>query len=100
MSPYTPQSRPERLIAAGRVVLAAASLFAVWLDPSEPARFAGLAYSLLALYLGYAAVVAVVLPRLSAGAVARQRLITHVLDLGFFSLFIYFTAGLDGPAVK
>lgn len=96
-SPYTPQSRPERLIAAGRVVLAAASLFAVWLDPSEPARHAGLAYSLLALYLAYAAAVAALLPRLSAAAVGRQRLVTHVLDLAFFTLFIYFTAGPSSP---
>jgi signal transduction histidine kinase len=94
---YTPQSRPERLIAAGRVVLAGASLFAVWLDPSEPVRHAGLAYSLLALYLGYAALVAVVLPRLAARELARQRLVTHVLDLSFFSLFVYFTAGPASP---
>jgi signal transduction histidine kinase len=94
---YTPQSRPERLIAAGRVVLATASLFAVWLDPSEPVRYAGLAYSLLVLYLGYAATVAVVLPRLAARALASQRLVTHVVDLAFFSLFVYFTAGPASP---
>jgi len=38
---YSPHSRAERLIAAGRVVLAASSLFAVWLDPSEPSKYAG-----------------------------------------------------------
>jgi signal transduction histidine kinase len=96
-APYVPQSRPERLIAAGRVVLAAASLFAVWLDPSEPVRHAALAYLLLVLYLGYAAIVAVVLPRLGDAALVRQRLATHVVDLAFFSLFVYFTAGPGSP---
>ncbi len=50
---YSPQSRAERLIAGGRVVLAVSSLFAVWLDPSEPAKYAGIAYSLLVSYVVY-----------------------------------------------
>jgi hypothetical protein len=32
------KARVERPIAAVRVVLASASLFAIWLDPAEPAR--------------------------------------------------------------
>jgi DNA-binding NarL/FixJ family response regulator len=55
---YSPQSRAERLIAAGRVVLAVSSLFAVWLDPAEPAKYADVAYSLLAAYVVYAAAIA------------------------------------------
>ena len=44
-----PSSRmqAERTIAAGRVALAASSLFAVWIDPAEPARFAQATYGLL-----------------------------------------------------
>jgi hypothetical protein len=34
---FSPQSRTERLIGAGRVVLAVSSLFAIWLDPLQPA---------------------------------------------------------------
>lgn len=93
---YSPQSRAERLIAAGRVVLAASSLFAVWLDPSEPAKYAQIAYSLLVAYVVYSLVIAAVVFRSDAPP-NRQRLITHAFDLVFFSLFIYFTAGPASP---
>ena len=46
-SRYSPRLRPERLIAAGRIVLAVFSLFAVWLDIDEPVRFAPIAYGVL-----------------------------------------------------
>lgn len=93
---YSPQSRAERLIAAGRVVLAASSLFAVWLDPSEPAKYASIAYSLLVAYVGYAALIALLVWRADAPR-ERQGVLTHVVDLVFFSLFIYFTAGPASP---
>jgi signal transduction histidine kinase len=93
---YSPQSRAERLIAGGRVVLAASSLFAVWLDPSEPSKFAGIAYSLLVSYVVYALLIAALVWRSDAPS-NRQRLITHCFDLVFFSLFIYFTAGPASP---
>jgi signal transduction histidine kinase len=93
---YSPTSRQERLIGAGRVVLAASSLLAVWLDPSEPAKYAETAYGLLAAYLGYAVVVALTVAR-SGGVPPVLRLATHAVDLVFFSLFIYFTSGPASP---
>lgn len=93
---YAPRLRPERLIAAGRVVLAVSSLFAIWLDPSEPAKYAGIAYSVLIAYVIYAAVVA----SLVWGAEALQnrwQVVSHSFDLLFFSLFIYFTEGTASP---
>ena len=93
---YSPQSRAERLIAAGRVVLAASSLFAVWLDPTEPAKYAQVAYSLLVFYVLYSAVIAAVVFR-SDPPPNRQRLFTQVFDLSFFSLFLYLTAGPASP---
>ncbi len=93
---YSPQSRAERLIAGGRVVLAASSLFAVWLDPSEPAKYARIAYSLLVFYVVYSIAIAVLAWRSDAPS-DRQRLTTHCFDLVFFSLFIYFTAGPASP---
>lgn len=93
---YSPQSRAERLIAGGRVVLAASSLFAVWLDPSEPSKYAGIAYSLLVSYVVYALLIAALVWRSDAPS-NRQRLVTHCFDLVFFSLFIYFTAGPASP---
>jgi signal transduction histidine kinase len=93
---YLPQTRAERLIASGRVVLAASSLFAVWLDPSEPTKYAQIAYSLLVLYVLYSLVIAALVWR-SGVPSNRHRLVTHAFDLAFFSLFIYFTAGTASP---
>jgi signal transduction histidine kinase len=93
---YSPQSRAERFIAAGRVVLATSSLFAVWLDPTEPAKFARVAYSLLVAYVVYSSFIALLVWR-SDDPAGRQRAVTHAVDLAFFSLFIYFTAGPASP---
>ncbi len=90
-SPW-PRLRPERLIAAGRVVVAVFSLFAVWLDPTEPSRQVGATYGLLAAYVVYAGVVAAVVWR-REGVSARWPVVTHAADLGFFSLFMFFTTG-------
>jgi signal transduction histidine kinase len=46
-----PTTRDERLLARARVLLSAASLVAIYLDPTEPSRFASVAYGLLLLYL-------------------------------------------------
>lgn len=92
----SPQQSAERLIAGGRVALAASALFAVWLDPSEPAKYAAMAYGLLVAYNVYSLAIAAFawrrrpLPR-------RQGLVTHVFDLAFFSSFIFFTAGPSSP---
>ncbi len=93
---YSPTSRRERLIGVGRIVLAASSLLAVFLDPSEPAKYADIAYGLLVAYLAYAAVVAVVVSRAEAISPSWPRA-THAVDLAFFSLFIYFTSGPASP---
>jgi hypothetical protein len=87
---YAQRMRPERLIAAGRVVLAVSSLFAVWLDPDEPIRYATVAYGVLLAYVVYAVTVATLLWRVEA--VPRLwPVVTHAADLACFSLFIFFT---------
>lgn len=88
--------RPERLIAAGRVTLASFSLFAVWLDPTEPARFANLAYGLLIGYVVYAMLVALYAWRVETLARSWPT-ISQIIDLAFFSLFIFFTSGPGSP---
>lgn len=93
---YSPQSRAERLIAAGRVVLAAFSLLAIWLDPSEPTKYANTAYALLSVYVAYAVGVALLM-WCSEAPLGRQVVITHAFDLAVFSLFMYFTEGPTSP---
>ena len=86
-----PSSRmqAERTIAAGRVALAASSLFAVWLDPAEPAHFAQTTYELLFVYLAYALLLAVGTWRWGGGT--RLPIVTHVVDIVVFSVIQYFT---------
>jgi signal transduction histidine kinase len=79
----------ERTISAGRVALAASSLFAVWLDPAEPANFAQTTYELLFVYLAYALLLAVGTWRWGGGT--RLPIVTHVVDIVVFSVIQYFT---------
>src|SRR5690349_11380875 len=95
----SPESRAERLIASGRVVLAAASALGVWFDPSEPARHPRLAYGLLAGYVVYSLAVAALVWRGSGAGSERQRRATQAVDLAFFSLMLFFTAGTTNPFI-
>jgi signal transduction histidine kinase len=95
-APYLRQSRAERLIAGGRVTLSVFSLLAVWLDPTEPSRYASTAYSLLAGYVVYSAVIAVLASR-SYGFLLKVRLPTHAVDLGVAALVMFFTEGPTSP---
>jgi signal transduction histidine kinase len=95
MSLQSPQqSRIERLIAITRVGMAIAALVASWLDPSQPARYAWVAYGSLTCYVVYALALAL-LAWQAVGSLPRLRLTTHVLDLTFFSILLYLT---EGPA--
>jgi signal transduction histidine kinase len=96
--PFSPRRRAERLIAAGRVVLAASSLAALWRDPSEPAKYAQIAYALLAGYLAYALILAILRWRRPPSR-GIQELFEHCFDLIFFSIFMYFTSGPASPFI-
>jgi signal transduction histidine kinase len=93
---YAPRIRAERLIASGRVVLAAFSLLAVWLDPSTPAQHAQTTYFLLLAYVGYALLVALVV-WLTHVPLVRLGFVTHVVDLLVFSVLTYLTQGPTSP---
>src|SRR4030042_1376760 len=90
------QGRGERLISAGRVILAAFSLFAIWLDPAEPARHAVTTYSLLAGYLLYAIVLALTAWYADLNW-ARPAPVIHALDLLIFAVFMFLTTGPASP---
>jgi signal transduction histidine kinase len=85
------RARAERTIAATRVLIAAFSLYAVWLDPTQPARFAELTYLLHIGCIAYAlALAAIMWNRPSTGWLP---IATHVIDIVVFSVFQYFTQG-------
>ena len=93
---YTPQARAERLIAAGRLVLALSCLAAIYLEPSTPAKYQQATYGLLLVYTAYASVMALVAWRAAVPS-SRWRLISHSIDLVLFSLFVYLTEGPASP---
>jgi hypothetical protein len=91
----TSRVRAERAIAAARVVLGISSLFAVWLDPAEPAHFVQLTYALHALYVGYSLAVAAYVWSVAPGGVLP--IATHAADIVAFSVFQYLTLGPSSP---
>jgi signal transduction histidine kinase len=93
---FITQSRTERIIAGGRVLLAAAALASVWLDPPDPVETAAIVYVLLAAYLGYSIGLVPILRPAFAPA-AWWPILTHGVDLIAFALFMQFTAGTSSP---
>ena len=95
---YSPQGqgRAERMIAVGRLVLAVTSLLAVWLDPTEPSKYAALVYALLVAYLLYSLLVMLLVWRWAV-PLRRGRLVVHAADLAMFAVFIFLTEGPTGP---
>lgn len=88
-------SHTERAIAVARIILGGSGLFAVWLDPAEPARFVAATYALHGAYVVYSVVLAWAMwNRSTAG---RLPLATHVIDIGLFSMFQYLTLGPSSP---
>lgn len=89
------QIHAEWTISIARVALAATALFAVWLDPAEPARYATLTYALHWIYVGYSVMMALVALRWQGGG--PLPLITHAFDIVAFSVFQYLSLGPSSP---
>jgi len=90
-----PRVQVERVIGGARVALAASSLFAIWLDPAEPGRYAQLTYSLHAVYVVYS--VALTLLMWRRDRVGSWPLVTQVADMAVASVFQYLTLGPSSP---
>lgn len=89
-SHYSAQIRAERLISAGRIVLASCALTAVAAAPVETLHFdARVAYVLLGAYALYALTVAIAVWR-APRPLLRTRVVTHIIDLVIFAA-MYFT---------
>lgn len=93
---YSPQSTAERLIASSRVILGGLFLLAIWLDPSEPSRYASLTYSILAGYAGYAFLLAI-LVRCSISSGSGLQMATHAVDILAFAILVFLTQGPNSP---
>lgn len=88
--------RIERILAFGRTFLAVTALGAIYLDPTEPTRFATLTYTLLAAYAFYSAAVLVWIRRRHQVS-ARSAQVLHGIDLLFASAITFFSAGPISP---
>src|SRR5437764_13776668 len=95
-TPYSPPSRAERLMATGRLALAACILLAMWLDPSEPTKPTQLSYTLFAAYAVYALLIALLVWRADTPRIGL-RPVRHVFDVLIFTLLMYCTEGPSSP---
>lgn len=93
---YSRQSRVGYLIATGRSALAGFFLLAIWMDSSEPSRYAEATYAILALYFVYTLVLALMKWRLDIPR-ASFHLVNHVIDLMVFAVVMVFTQGPSSP---
>lgn len=93
---FSTQARAERVIAWARLILASASLLAMWLDPSEPRRYARVIWILTVVYLTAALGLLAVVWRATVMR-GRWQILMYLFDLAAASLFIVFTAGTDSP---
>jgi signal transduction histidine kinase len=94
--PYlSSRDQAERTIALARVVLAMSSVFALWLDPAEPARIVEITYSLHLAYVAYSLILAGFIWTYGPGE--RRPFVTHATDIVVFSVFQYLTLGPSSP---
>lgn len=89
------RARVERVVSVLRVVLAAMSLFAIWIDPSEPAQYAETVYGLHIIYVVYAIGIAAVMWSHRGGG--RMPMATLVVDIIVASVFQQLTLGTSSP---
>ena len=88
--------RAERLLALARVVLAFFGFLTLFLEPDEPVQHAYISQVLLS---GYAvdSVVLLAVVRTSTVRVKPLQILTQIVDLALYTLFIYLTDGFTSP---
>jgi signal transduction histidine kinase len=91
-----PRGRLERVLGAGRALLAVTALAAIYIDPTEPSRYATLAYILLGCYLLFSVVVLLLL-RLRTEFSRRTVLLVHGADILWATVICLFTEGPNSP---
>jgi signal transduction histidine kinase len=86
----------ERVLARARCILTAVSLLAIYVDPTEPVRYAAAAYALLLAYVIASLLYALALPHLE-----KQRrwiaAVAHALDIAWLGLLTSMTGASSSP---
>jgi signal transduction histidine kinase len=88
--------RIERILAVGRSFFTISALIAIYLDPTEPTRFAQLTYGLLSSYAFYSIAVLVMVRR-TALVGPRLALGLHGVDILWVSALTFFSEGPVSP---
>jgi hypothetical protein len=88
--------RAERVLATARAFLAMASLVAVYFDPSQPSRYASLAYLLFLVYVVHSALI-VILLRIRRQLTPAFVWGVHGVDVIWPVLIALFTEGPNSP---
>jgi len=89
-------ARIERVLSTARFFLASASLLAIYIDPTEPTRFATLTYILLTFYVLHSLAVAIY-ARLHRAAGLRYTIFLLSVDLLWTTTISLFTEGPNSP---
>ncbi|HXE74856.1 MAG TPA: histidine kinase [Candidatus Xenobia bacterium] len=84
------------MLATARAFLATSGLVAIYFDPTEPTRYAEIAYLLLLVYAAQSLALMLWL-RLQPRAASRLRLVSHGVDVIFAGLLTLFTEGANSP---
>jgi signal transduction histidine kinase len=87
--------RLERVIATARAFLATSALFAIYVDPSRPLRYAPVAYAVIAGYLLYSLVVWWLVGHRPNWF--RYGLAIHAVDVLIPAIFTLYTQGPNSP---
>jgi signal transduction histidine kinase len=89
------RARAERVVATTRVALSVVVLLSIWIDPSAPANYAGLTYTLHIIYVSYA--VALALFTWRRGLAGPLPAVTHAIDILSFLILQFLTLGSSSP---
>lgn len=90
------QHRSGRVISLGRLVLGSVFLAAIWLDPTQPSRYATEAYAILSCYLAAAAFHLLATWR-NWWLETKLALPAHLTDMSMFAAMVYLTEGYTSP---
>ncbi len=93
---YLSKNRAELVIAISRCVLAAFSLLAISLDPSQPSRYTSMAYGMMAAYAVYSLLMAIMAWRIHFPD-RKFGVFTHVFDLVIYVVFMFLTKSATSP---
>src|SRR3954471_4347474 len=93
---YSPRNRTERIISVGRVFLAVFLVIAVLTDRSDTTVYAWLVRRLAVWYASYSTALAILTWRRRWTAPSVP-VVTHVVDLLVFSIFMHLSEGPTSP---